>query len=247
MSRYSDEFLSALGAWQNGWGEKKERRLEITTRLKMALDRAELPSEAFHVPEVCYRKRFLVPNNPQNGGDFVPLVRDNELLDGVAAWTTDYDYAKKFKKSELGPRPGSVAVIFGWKPKQDEVVLNILRLWKCDGFEEAVRDYGARDGENAGALLHFRGRQSEIVLTSPLKLSETLAFCGVIPTLEHLCEKAGITTEEGQEELWGHLVKEDLLPFGEYWIEGESALRAAIKMIDAAERILEKLNILRMD
>lgn len=71
---YDDDFLSALGAWQRGWNEDQARRLVITDALLKAIATrpSDLPRSASQ--GTLYRKRFLVPNNPQNGGDFRKLI-----------------------------------------------------------------------------------------------------------------------------------------------------------------------------
>lgn len=246
MARYSDDFLAALGTWQRGWNEEKERRLEVTARLRQAIEdaRSDLPAEAFLVPSLCFRKRILVPHNNQNGGDFVPLVRDCGINEGVASWTTDFDFARSFRKFELGPPPTIVAVIFGWEPKPEDLIVNIAGLWKLEGFRKAVQDFGDRKGENAGALLYYRDTQSEVVLDAPLKLSEVRAFCGSIPSFAHVCKVLGISEEEQEDQLWTLLDKADLIRFGEFWVEEEEALEAVLRMLDNIKPMLEKAGVL---
>src|SRR4051812_46579142 len=111
MKRYPESFLKTLAAWQNGWGECALRRRKLISHLTEATRRATmLPRSALQVSEVCYRKRFLVANNPQNGGDLWPLFWDGAINEAVASWTTDYKFATvSFKKD---PRPGTIAALF---------------------------------------------------------------------------------------------------------------------------------------
>ena len=117
MNSIPDSFLSALGKWQMGWREDHHLRIKTTKNLHKACQeiRNDLPSEAFHVPEFCYRKRFLVPNNPQNNGDFWPLFWDGVIEDKIASWTTDYNYAKFMFKKEL--RENTISAIFRHSPQ----------------------------------------------------------------------------------------------------------------------------------
>jgi hypothetical protein len=85
----------------------------------------------------CYRRRFLVPNNPQNGADFLPLVFNGRIEEGIASWTTDYALAKEFK-AKL--RPGEIAAVFGYFPKNEDVFLNTKALWERTDFAEAAAD-----------------------------------------------------------------------------------------------------------
>ena len=71
---FSDRFLSAIGGWQRGWREEKDRRLVLAEELDSAATAENLPIQFRRTKKICYRKRFLVPNNPQNGGDLGPLL-----------------------------------------------------------------------------------------------------------------------------------------------------------------------------
>ena len=146
---YSDDFLSALGAWQRGWREQKDRRLPITHALLSAIEpiRAQLPvSEPL---PACFRKRFLVPDNQQNSGDFLPLVLDGRVEEGVAAWTSHPEYHHDFKELV---RPGTVTTLFRHTPDAGEVVADLNALWADPAFVRAVHDYDRRGGETP---MHF--------------------------------------------------------------------------------------------
>jgi hypothetical protein len=71
---FSDRFLSALGRWQKGWREDATLRLEFARELETAIEETGLSVQFRTVNETCYRKRFLIPNNPQNGGGFWPII-----------------------------------------------------------------------------------------------------------------------------------------------------------------------------
>ena len=51
-----------------------------------------------------------MPNNPQNGGDFLPLVWDGAIPDGTASWTTDYNFAKSIFREDQD-RVGEMAAL----------------------------------------------------------------------------------------------------------------------------------------
>jgi hypothetical protein len=175
MEKYPRTFLRALGAWQRGWREDADRRRKLTLELREAIAHAKaLPVQAFLGSEVCYRKRFLVPNNGQNGGDFWPLFAEGSISEGIASWSTDHRYAKlTFKK---GLREGVVWTLFATTPKQDDIVLNIVALWKHPDFGSAVSAYAAGGGEFAEALQNLGPFQSEVLLRSTLNFDDITAF-----------------------------------------------------------------------
>ena len=133
--RFPDQFLCALGAWQNGWGEDADRRLRITENLITAISETLLPPVALAVDAICYRKRFLVPWNPQNDADFFPLFQQGFISEGIASWTTDLLFAKNLKGAIRG---GAQAAIFAAKPTPNEVILNIAALNALPEFRAAV-------------------------------------------------------------------------------------------------------------
>lgn len=234
------DFLCALGAWQAGWKEEKDRRIAITADLLAAIacQSAPLPTEALQTPPTCYRKRFLVPNNPQNGGDLCPFFWDGMIDEGVASWTTDYDYCKTMFKRDL--RQGTIACIFRRHPAPSEVILNIRALWTNDLFRTAAESYVERKSENFQAIMHFGNTQSEVILDAPLTMDDVVAFCGQVPSLDELCTTAGITEPEDEDELWQKLVAANFLPTQNYWLEEEAAQHALNNAIGVAKQRFEK-------
>jgi hypothetical protein len=231
---YTDEFLGALGNWQRGWKEDRDERMALTESLRTAIaGLPALPPEAREAPAQCYRKRFLVPNNPQNGGDFWQFFWDGEIAEGVSSWSTDYNYCKVIFKPD--PRPGTTACIFRRTPAIGEVILNIAGLWSRSDFSEAAESFIEKGGPAAKGLNHFRATQSEVILDAPLTMDDVFAFCGQIPSLEHLCKTAGIATPDDEDELWQRLLAVNYLPTMPYWVEGDAPQRAINRAIAAIE------------
>jgi hypothetical protein len=228
---YSAQLIEAIGEWQNGWGENGGRRLAITQRVRQAISSSSLSDNAKQCSEQCYRKRFLVPNNSQNGGDLKPLILDGRIEEGVASWTTNFDYAKDFKDCT---RPNNVSAVFAHLPSaRGEVVLNVKALWSDAGFAQAVSSYAENQGKFAGALQNFKALQHEVILDTPLLILEVEAFCDRISGLEHLYGIAELTTTEQQDEFWRRMVETDTLPGDARWLNREKSQRAIAKVRDA--------------
>jgi len=222
MTHYPDEFLTALGEWQRGWGEEATGRLRTTARLSAAISTLHnAPPEIFQCSARCYRKRFLVPNNEQNGGDMVPLFFHGEIEEGFASWTTDFAFARFIFKKEA--RPGEFGAIFAVQPLPEDVVLNISALWSRADFVSAVESYSVRGGTESAALKNFKDRQSEVILKAPLRLDDVVALCVQIPSLEDLCAQVGVQEDSLVEAVWALMVKRAWLPTSALWSEGEKA------------------------
>jgi hypothetical protein len=125
---YPDSFFDALGRWQRGWkrdpvlrGSLAKNLVRETKRLPDALRR--------HDGRALYRKRNLYRSEDQ--AELIPLFMQGDLDEGSpTSWSTDLGFAERFGKIFDDHSPNSVAgAIFRHVPADDEVVLNIQRLW----------------------------------------------------------------------------------------------------------------------
>lgn len=186
---FTHEFLIALSNWQNGWYENQERRRIIADELVLLCEK--LPLKFKTVSHPCYRKRFIV------SGELVPILLQDEFFEGIASWTKDLEYAKNFKG--IIKQDVKHVMVFKHFPLPEEIVVNIISLWKDDAFNRAVKQFTEYNNESAKALLHFRDHQSEIVLRSTLKGSEIENMVGVSSSFQELCDMAGIPEEKRKE------------------------------------------------
>ena len=218
---YSDDFLSALGQWQNGWAEDRARRLPIAVQLKRSI--ADLPGP---LPKnelrPCYRKRFLVPNNQENGGDFVPLFRDGRIEEGLASWTTDLAFAKSFK-SDL--RIGQIMTVFECQPTHEIVLVDFPALWSDGAFVESVKAYSAKGGPHAAALENFRATQFEVILSASLLAESIVAFGGPVSSADEIAKSGGIEDLETIEALEDAMNVNRIYRGNLRWVEGKAAQR----------------------
>ena len=239
MTHYPDEFLAALGEWQRGWGEEASGRLRTTARLSAAISSLQdAPAEIFQCSARCYRKRFLVANNEQNGGDMVPLFWNGEIEEGFASWTTDFEFARFIFKKDA--RPGETGAIFAVDPQPEHVILNIGAVWARQEFGDAVDDYRSRGGPNHEALVNFRDLQSEVILKSPLRLDDVVALCVQIPSLESLCARLDVKEDALVDAVWALMVRREWLPTSALWSEGKEAQAQLDRTIEKMKAWLER-------
>ena len=187
---FSRDFLVALSNWQRGWSENQVERRKIADNLVKQCE--HIPDKYKKVDGTCFRKRFI------RDGEMVPILLDNDFFEGIASWTADLDYAKYFKG--LVKPDTKFVMVFEHQPKPEEVVINIIELWKDDNFKKAVSEFEKDNSEGAKALLYFKDYQSEIILRSTLKGNEIIDIVGVSSSFEELCDMAGIP-EEKREKL----------------------------------------------
>lgn len=227
-----------MGAWQRGWMEQPNLRKELTDTLLSAISGTNLPSLATSCDYKCYRKRFLTKDNSENGGDHFPIFIGGRYQEGVASWSTEFEWLKSFKR-EI--RSNANTAIFAHMPEPGEVVLNIKALWQADGFADAVDEYRQRGGTEADALLNFMDKQHEVILRAPLLVDEIEAFCGQVGTFEQLFDVADAVGERQQDALVDGLKRVDHFPGDTHWLERDAAQRVVKHTLEKFWQKVESL------
>lgn len=212
---FSDEFLFALSMWQKGWKEDQEQRNLLAEDLLQTTQNLDKKFKSVTTP--CYRKRFL------HQGELVDIVLKDQKFEGVVSWTLDQEYAERFKY--LYKENAVSGAIFEHTPTESEVVVNICELWKDPDFIAAAIDFKNRYPEDAKPLFHFKNRQSEVILTSPLKASEIIALTGASSPFDDLCDQAGIPDDSSRDDLFSKLVESGNCPGELKYTSRESAQR----------------------
>ena len=235
---YDDEFLMALGAWQNGWREDADRRRAITEDLLRAIAALRQPLPRRSPPPVCYRKRFLLPNNPQNDEEMRQLVLTGGIRDGPAAWTTDPEFGRAFKDLL---RPGHITALFEHRPSDAEVLVDIPHLWTDPAFADAVTAFAAAGGLHANALQHFNVRQSELILDAPMSATGIIGFTGQIGTYDELFEMAGAHSEAEQDDLIDRIIAANSYPGQARWLGRDGSQRVLTRTRERFERRITRL------
>lgn len=229
---FSDQFLTALGRWQKGWGQDPIKRSPISTAV--VLEARKLPDRfrKYSGPPL-YRKRHLYRSEDQR--ELVPLFLQGVLDEkSPTSWSKDFGFAEKFDKIFDETAPNSVAgAIFCHTPTAGEVVLNIPALWDDPDFIEAAEEYRKRGGSQAAAIFHFRGErdQNEIILMAPLRLSEIVALSR-FSTFESVCEAAGALTEASKEDVQEALQNANIVPEQPRFISSEATQRVVLAVTE---------------
>lgn len=219
---FTDDFLGALGAWQNGWGTDQARRKPLGSALLNASK--SLPSQ-FRTANgrTCYRKRFI------HKGELEAIYVDDARDEDVGSWTFNLEFARKFRNLKSTDDGAITAAIFERTPPDEEVVVNIPALWKDDAFATAADSYRERGGAFADALFHFLGPndQDEIVLTAPLQGSAIIAVSGQAKTFDEYCDMIGIPDDKRRDVLYRQATERGM-KFGEIqYLSREGSSRAS--------------------
>lgn len=227
MTKFSDDLLQALGAWQNGWGEVQERRESLAA--EMVLQVAKLPDEFRHVTGPCYRKRFI------HKGEMVALFLEDSRDEGVASWTQDLRFAEQMKGLT---RTNAVSgAIFEHFPSQSEVIVSYPALWASEDFRNAVDCYSSRGGHHAKALLNFRDNQSEVVLQTPLRSSAMIALTGASSPFDDLCDMVSLP-EDQRSAVFQSLIESGKYPGEVQYIDREATQRVVTRSIERLYHIV---------
>jgi hypothetical protein len=171
---FTTSFFDALGRWQRGWRRDKTARLPISIALER--ESATLPPRFRQFDGVLYRKRHLYKTKDMS--ELAPLFLTGTLDEGGAtSWSIDYDYVEHLGDDASFAQPNVASgAIFAHVPDPHEIVLNIPALWADPAFVAAADAYQANAGQEALGVQNFNVLQSEVVLRTPLQLSEIYAL-----------------------------------------------------------------------
>lgn len=214
--------MNALGAWQNGWNEKKRSKTELGKVLQECA--LELPPKYRSVHDVCYRKRFLYPS------DLPKLLLEDCYPESISSWTLSKRLAEEFKG--LIRSDAVTGAIFKHFPKQEEVIINICELWKCDLFIKVAEDYKENGGVYSDAIFNFKDKQFEVVLNSPLKSSELIALTGLYPHVDdQFCEMNNIPNSD-QDAIFQTLIGKGIYPGNPGYTTEEGAQNVLLNTLE---------------
>lgn len=211
---FSDELMVALAKWQKGWRENQEERERLSTELVSAVKALDVKFKRVSNP--CYRKRFL------HHGELVDIVLKDEKREGVVSWTTNKEFAERFKG--LQKTDAVSGAIFEHTPSEEEVIVNICELWRDPDFVNAAEKFRVKHPDMSKPLFHFKDSQGEVILTSPLKASEIIALTGASSPFDDLCDREGIP-EERRDDIFKYLVDNGQTPGQLKYTSKESAQR----------------------
>ncbi|MEW5677382.1 hypothetical protein ABGT15_13810 [Flavobacterium enshiense] len=188
---FTNELLSAIAEWQKGTRWDQDKRRDNVDLLIAAS--AYLPVKYKTTDnQTCYRKRFL------NKGELIPILEDG-FIEGITSYSLSLSKAKEIARGELVNPDKTFCVIFFKNPKNDEVIINLNKLFKSNNFKIAVARYKKIDVEKWKVLDNFQDKQQEVILKSKLHMSNVYQIAGKASTFEGFCDLLGIK-EEDQEQ-----------------------------------------------
>jgi hypothetical protein len=227
---FNDEFFEILGAWQNGWKEDQNKRIELAK--KMLTESQKLPDKFKQVNQLCYRKRFL------HNGELFEIIMCDTKHEGMTSWTIDKTFAEIFKGME---KENAVsAAIFEHIPIQSEVILNICDLWKDSNFQDKFEKYKQKQGKNWEAIFNFKADQGEVILHNvPLRGSEIVSLTGESSPIDDIFDYLNIE-ESKRDEYYKELVKMGNIPSTLKYIDKEATQRVIQNVIKIME---QKINL----
>jgi hypothetical protein len=241
---YPDSFFDALGRWQRGWRRDPVLRGSLATTLVREASR--LPNTVRqHDGQALYRKRNLYRREDQ--AELIPLFMQGVLDEGSpTSWSTSLSFAERFGKIFDDHSPNSVAgAIFRHVPVDDEVVLNIPRLWLDPVFVASADSYRNRGGSEAKAIFHFRGQrdQFEVILRAPLRVDEIYRL-GRSTTTEAIYEEIGAKSDDAKNRVDSLLRRTNIDPFDARYLSEEGTHRVVQRVI---EKQRNRLNLWRRE
>jgi hypothetical protein len=220
-SAFSLPLLQAINDWQLGGGPKQKARRGV----ELQRQAQSLPPWFRDCPCVCFRQIAL------SKGKLWQLADTLQLPESISAWAVSPKVAYQLKGG-VPPAGGYQGVIFCIMPPEGSVVVNLDRLFREQGFLDAVaanQDNIVRYGDGIG---RYEGSQHEVVLEiSQVRLTDTYALGGYSSSRDELAER-----------LFGHKPSAaELADFDRLLVAAKENLGADWITDDAKDRVLARI------
>jgi hypothetical protein len=152
----SRNLLRAVNAWQAGSVGKKGK----AAKLKKVAEADKLEAYLRACDQDCYRRSVLTKAAVSE------LFFTFTIPEETSSWTTDAFVASRFKGGppDSGFPPRQAGVIFRHRPTEDEVVLNLERLYKHEAFWPCVEHWEAAGADFTSGIRKYAGGQAEVIL-----------------------------------------------------------------------------------
>jgi hypothetical protein len=227
---FSKALIQAISDWQRG-GAPKQKARRGTTLKNAARD---LPQEFRTSETICYRQIALDDPNLRN------LGTNYHLPETISSWTESEIVAEEFKGGVPANGNGYVGVIFKFCPAENEVVVNLAKLFQSAEFVREVNNLRSQiDGFDLGIGRYWDTQHEVLIEKSTLPLDSLHAWGGFTRDRERLKDmlsfSLGVVVADEQ---FDHLMAEAGLQIGQYWMKTPSAVaRLAEALKHHADRV----------
>ncbi len=185
---------------------------------------------------ICYRQIALDDPN------LLHLGTTYQLPETISSWTESEIVAEDFKGGVPTNGNGYVGVIFKLCPADNEVVVNLARLFQNAEFVLAVNNLSSRINRFELGIGKYRDTQHEVIIEkSTLPLDSLHAWGGFTRDRERLKDMLSFSLGVAvADEQFDHLMAEAGLRIGQYWMKTPSAVaRLAEALKHHADRVNE--------
>ncbi|QMV50608.1 hypothetical protein [Ewingella americana] len=157
------EILQAINDWQLSTTTARGKKLE-----KLCV---QLPAEYRTVDFPCYRKINL-----KKDGVFSVFAR-HSLPERISSWSSSVDVVKSFKHG-VSLKVGEQSFIYQTNPAQNEVILNLIAVYKSCYFHNALNQHRNNIKNIKLGIDRYKDSQSEVVLKKEVVTHKDIYMLG---------------------------------------------------------------------
>jgi hypothetical protein len=228
VADFTLELLQAINDWQRGGNHNQ--KLKRGAKLKQLA--ATLPERYRNCSEVCYRQEA-------HEKDRIWQLLANECLpETIAAWTTEISIALDFKNGV--PPDGLRGVIFRLKPSSEEVVINLVEVYRDPDFRSAIERHKSEIIGFGDGIGRYYDTQREIVLELHKLGPETIYRYGGYASDRETLAQQFFRYKPNAEGLafFDQLCRQANIPeSGAWWLSEEGTKNVLTRMAPHIERL----------
>lgn len=157
------EILQAINDWQLGTTTARGKKLEELC--------VNLPAEYRTVEFPCYRKINL-----KKDGVF-SMFAHHSLPERISSWSSSVDVVKNFKHG-VSLKIGEQSFIYQTNPTQNEVILNLIAVYKSCDFHNALNQHRNNIKNINRGIDRYNDSQSEVVLQKEVVTHKDIYMLG---------------------------------------------------------------------
>lgn len=222
--------LHAIDRWQKGGDHAaKVKRGQRLKQQVLSLNDASLG----WCPEVVYRRLAL----PQRY--IWTFITTGALPETISAWSLNLDVAKGIKGGvppEWQDGKRWVGVILGYKPKPEDVVVNLDALWLDLRYQRFLAEAGPE--KYAEGIRRYKNLQREVVLDlERVSLKQIWSWGGYSSSVEELTELFLRVKPTREQTNWvREIIQANDIPTGARWTSSSGARNVTLRVIEQAQR-----------
>ena len=225
---FPDALICAIDDWQAGSGDKQRKAQTLRETS------AHLPAAYRENPACTYRQM-------RANFQLAIGVGVDAMPDAVSSWTTSLDVAKHFREHDKDRK--KVLMIFGRRPAQEDVILNLNAVYANPDFLDTVEAAEIRLGRQFKGIARWENTQQEVVLDETVVGNDNIISIGAFRQFSDVVPMIGERDPNApsDDDIYHQLIGKPA--YEHFWTSPESAQNGIRNAAEKIQKYLKDKNV----